>query len=114
MKEKKSFVLYRNFGNLFRLLPMEERGILITAIFDYVEHGELPELMSQPTQMAFVMIRDTLDRDHQKYLAVCERNSINGKKGGRPKKSAAPVYEDDDAYDDDAYDDDAYDDEEAW
>ena len=32
--EKRSFLLYENYEKLFGLLPMEQRGMLITAIFE--------------------------------------------------------------------------------
>ena len=39
MKDKKSFVMYVNYSNQFRMLSMEQRGVLISEIFDYVETG---------------------------------------------------------------------------
>ena len=84
--EKKSFVLYYNFANQFNLLSMEERGMLISAIFEYAEKqsvtAELPPLVN----MAFSCIKDTLDRDRAEYEEKCEQNAANGRKGGRPRK----------------------------
>lgn len=85
-KERKSFILYQNFENQFNLLSLEERGELITAIFEYTGARELSVELSPLVKMAFSVIKDTLDRDHAEYLERCEINSQNGKKGGRPKK----------------------------
>ena len=38
--EKKSFILYCYFGELFGLLSLEDRGRLITAIFNYENTGK--------------------------------------------------------------------------
>lgn len=85
-KETKSFILYCNFENQFKLLSLEERGILISAIFEYARERkfecELPPLVN----MAFSLIKDTMDRDYEEYLERCEINAINGRKGGRPRK----------------------------
>ena len=78
--EKKSFVLYQNYENMFLALPMHERGKLITAIFAHErDGGELPVKLSDAARMAFVCIRDTLDRDREAYRARCEQNAKNAK-----------------------------------
>ena len=85
--DKKSFILYGDFFELFGLLSMEERGRLITAIFNYENAGVYPSELSDAARMAFVCIRNTLDRDRAAYEEKCEKNTENGKKGGRPRKS---------------------------
>ena len=88
MTEKNSFLLYQNFENQFSLLSMEDRGMLITAIFEYSRVGSVSVALSPIVQMAFSIIRDTLDRYNEAYLEKCRRNAENAKKGGRPKKDA--------------------------
>ena len=88
MTEKNSFLLYQNFENQFSLLSMEDRGMLITAIFEYSRVGSVSAELSPIVQMAFSIIRDTLDRDNESYMEKCRRNAENAKKGGRPKKDA--------------------------
>ena len=79
--------MYVNYSNQFRMLSMEQRGVLISAIFEYVENGYTVIPMNKTTALAFSFIKDTLDRDAAAYEAVCARNAANGKLGGRPKKS---------------------------
>ena len=86
--EKKSFVLYHNFANQFYMLSMEQRGRLITAIFEHEIHGAPTNPLKGSAAMAYSFIKDVLERDHAEYMAVCERNAQNGKKGGRPKKES--------------------------
>ena len=69
---------------------MEERGILITAIFEYTRDGQITVEMPPTVNMAFSFIKDTLDRDLAAYRARCEQFAENGKKGGRPRKSFLP------------------------
>ena len=83
---KKSFVLYHNYFNQLLMLNMMERGELITAIFQYETCGKQTMELSPLADMLFSIIKDTLDRDREQYLRVCEINKENGKKGGRPKK----------------------------
>ena len=89
--EKKSFVLYQNYENMFEALPMNERGKLITAIFAYTRDGSEPAVrLSDAARMAYVCIRDTLDRDLEAYRARCEQNAQNARKShsNRPRTQA--------------------------
>ena len=86
-QKKKSFVLYNDMSSVFDLLSIEERGILITAIFEYVQYGDtIITAESDRATIAFQCIKNTLDRDRESYFAKCEAYSANGKKGGRPPK----------------------------
>ena len=86
-QKKKSFVLYNDMSSVFDLLSIEERGILITAIFEYVQYGDtIITAESDRATIAFQCIKNTLDRDRESYFAKCEAYSANGKKGGRPQK----------------------------
>ena len=86
MSEKKSFVLYLNYKHQFDLLSLEQRGRLISAIFEYCESGEVKTPMNKCVDMAFSVIKDTLDRDAEKYEQICMQRSECGKLGGRPRK----------------------------
>lgn len=88
--EKRSFLLYENYEKLFGLLPMEQRGMLITAIFEYERQQLVSVTLSDAANMAFQCIKDTLDRDREAYLEKCKKQSENGKKGGRPSKATLP------------------------
>lgn len=89
LPQRKSFMLYHDFENLFRLLDMEQRGALITAIFEYETQNTLTSPLPDLANMAFCCIKNTLDRDRETYRAKCEVNAQNGKKGGRPPKRSS-------------------------
>jgi hypothetical protein len=82
---KKSFLLYCDQRGLFDKLPDEYAGRLIKHIFAYV-NDENPETDDLVLTMAFEAIKTALKRDLQKYQEFVERQRVNGKSGGRPKK----------------------------
>lgn len=87
MDKKKSFVLYHDYYDHISSLKDEEKGKLLSAIFEYEIKGVSPQGLSDKADMAFSFIRATLDRDREKYINRCQKNSANGKKGGRGNKS---------------------------
>lgn len=82
--KKDSFVLYTEYIEQIELLSMEQRGILLTAIFAYVSDAELPD-MDGITKMAFAFIKSRIDKDTEKYAKTIEKRKEAGKLGGRPK-----------------------------
>lgn len=82
--EKSSFVLYAEYLEHIKLLTMEQRGALLTAVLCYASGDELPE-MDGMTNMAFSFIKSRIDRDTAAYLEKIEKRREAGKLGGRPK-----------------------------
>ena len=80
-----SFILYHDFEPMLQLLSMEQRGMLITAIFDYSVRGMKTEDLPDVVNMAFCCIQRALERDAIAYEEKCRINAENGKKGGAPK-----------------------------
>jgi hypothetical protein len=85
-KDKKSFLLYCDQSEIFNKLPDDKCAQLIRHIFAYV-NDENPECEDLLLQIAFEPIKQQLKRDLGKYRNTCERNQVNGAKGGRPKKT---------------------------
>lgn len=83
--EKKSFILYYDQFSELEFLNMEERGEMITAVFQYAQDGIIPDFKDRSLSLVFKRFKDTLDRDLTKYRSMCEIRRVNGKKGGRPK-----------------------------
>lgn len=90
-ENKKSFLLYADMQGMVNKLPDEKAGELFKLILSYV-NDENPDLDSIDfvLQIAFEPIKNSLKRDLEKYKNIVERNSINGSKGGRPKKPKKP------------------------
>jgi hypothetical protein len=74
LKQKKSFLIYHDYWEWLRLLTNEELGRLMRIIFAYEREQILPENLDGKLEMAFAMIKETLDRDKKKYEIVCNRN----------------------------------------
>ena len=87
MTEKKSFILYHDFYGQMQFLTIEQRGELLTMIYEYAVNGTVMGDTSPMAQFAFAGIRGQMDRDLEKYEEKCRINAEKGKKGGRPKKA---------------------------
>lgn len=85
MSDKKSFVMYYDWREIFAELTDEEAGKLIKMIYDY-ECDRVAGDMNKLLKLAFLPIKNTLDNDRMKYEEVCEKRKEAGKKGGRPHK----------------------------
>ena len=83
MADKKSFVLYWDNWEMIEELSIEQRGILMTAIYALDnEDVDVPE-MDQPTRLVFKMIRSQIRRDTTKYEETLEKRKKAGSKGGK-------------------------------
>ena len=85
-QNKDPFLLRHDFFPQIKMLSMEQRGHLLTAIYAHATEEELPQ-MDDLTKLCFGFIRASLDANARKYYAECEQNRENGRKGGRPKKA---------------------------
>ena len=85
-KEKKSFILYADQQGVINQLPDDVAGRLIKHIFAYV-NDENPITDELIVNIAFEPIKQTLKRDLRRWEEYIEKQSLNGKKGGRPKKA---------------------------
>ena len=76
---KDSFILYQEQKEIFDTLSDSEAGKLIKAIFEYESTGQSPKL-SKTLNLVFIPIKNSLDRNKEKYQKVVERNKKNIKK----------------------------------
>jgi hypothetical protein len=82
---KKSFLLYADLIHTIKQLPDDKAGLLFKHILSYV-NDENPVSDDLIVNIGFEPIKQSLKRDLEKYGRIKERNSLNGSKGGRPKK----------------------------
>jgi hypothetical protein len=89
MEGKKSFVLYCDLIEVIEDLTDTQRGKLLTTILEYVNdlNPNIDSIEDKLVKVSFKHIRQDLKRDLQKWKNISERNSLNGKKGGRPSKN---------------------------
>lgn len=77
---KKSFLFYYDWCDIFEPLDNEKKGELITAIIDFVKSEKEPEFSDLALKIAFNVIRNTINRDVEKYNERCLKNAENIKK----------------------------------
>ena len=95
MKNKESFILYLQSSDVFNFLTNDEAGALIKAIFAYESTGAITSL-DRTVECAFLQIKSYLDKNSQKYAAICEKRREYGKMGGVKKceaDSPSPIKE---------------------
>ncbi len=85
-----SFVLYKDFEPTLLKLSQKDAGALFFMIYSYVNRGEIDSFLkrSPKVDVIFSMLRQQLDRDAEKYQKKCEKNSANGRLGGRPRSKS--------------------------
>jgi hypothetical protein len=86
MEGKKSFILYCDLKHAINELTDDQAGKLLKIILQYV-NDENPVIEDQVLKVAFTPIKLSLKRDLEEWKKTCERNKINGDKGGRPSKT---------------------------
>ena len=84
LNDKKSFLLYTEYAETFNELSDEDAGKLIKAIFNYVQYGKLDELKGI-LKIAFIPIKQNIDRDIEKWKQIRTKRSEAGKIGGMNK-----------------------------
>lgn len=84
--QKKSFIVYFDWGEALSYFSNEEVGEIFRAVFSYAKDGTEPEFSQNTLNGVFTFMKSALDRDREAYEAKCKTNQINGRKGGRPKK----------------------------
>ena len=78
---KKSFLLYLDQDYLVDMLKEEEAGILFRDLFTYGNDHTVSDYGdNRAMTMAFHTFKATMDRDAEKYEAMCEKNRINARK----------------------------------
>ena len=81
---KNSFIIYHSYMEIFEDLTDEQLGKLFRAFFNY-EINRIEPNFTGEMKIAFKVIKKDLDINLEKYENICERNRLNGLKGGRPR-----------------------------
>ena len=80
--DKKSFVLYTDYGTFVSQLSDEQAGQVFKKILDFAENGT-EELIADPmANMAWTMIKNNLVRDMDKWQTAKAERESQGKIGG--------------------------------
>ncbi len=79
--------LYASYTDILEPFTFEERGRLLTAMLDYAHNRQEPTFTGNERYI-WPSIRQQLQRDIDTYTQRVRVGTLNGKKGGRPKKEA--------------------------
>lgn len=83
-------VIPRSLMTVTNRLSLAEKGEVLDVIMRYGFDGEVYTGDSVIVAMIFDLMKPYIDENNNRYNAVVERNRVNGKKGGRPKKEENP------------------------
>lgn len=95
-RKERGIVLYTDYADKVKKLPLEQAGALFVAILDYVRDGSTPEL-EPAADMCFAFIVSQYERDRKKYDETCKKRADAGRKGAeatnskRRQKAANPA-----------------------
>ena len=79
--------LFYDFIEMTEPLTHEERGRLVLAMLEYAQNKQVPDdALTGNERVLFPLFRRMVDWELDSYAKLCDQNSRNGKKGGRPKK----------------------------
>lgn len=87
--EKRTFLMYSEWQPLLEGMSDEQAGQLFKKIYAY-QTGKEYEIQDALILGVFNMIKAKFDTDRKLYDEKCEKNRVNGAKGGRPKKQEKP------------------------
>ena len=83
-EKKESFLLYLEHQELIKELSNEQAGELFKGLFDYVATNVTPDFKGAE-KLAFISIRQDLDRNAKKYKEVSEKRRLAGASGAKQK-----------------------------
>lgn len=85
MNNKKSFVFYDSWGEVFDEMDDESAGKMIKMMIEYHRKKEVKNAPLM-LRLAFALIKNQMDADAEKYDEICEKRKTAGAKGGNAKE----------------------------
>lgn len=80
--DKKSFLLYTDYGTFVSQLSDEQAGQVFKKILDFAENGTEEPIADPMANMAWTMIKNNLVRDMDKWQTSKAERESKGKIGG--------------------------------
>lgn len=96
MKETTSFVFYPEWAEALSVCSREVRSLVYEAVIEYGTTGSEPAIESEAAAVAFAFIRVQIDRNRERYEAVCEKRRKAAEKrwsskSSKPSKPSKPA-----------------------
>ena len=84
-KKPDGIVLYKSQYEFILNLKDEQRGKLLLALFEFAFDEQVNTELDAITNMAFIIIKQSIELDRKKYERISEMRKRMGQKGGAPK-----------------------------
>ena len=84
METKTSFILFADQAEVINELSDEDAGKLMKAVYNYAATREVPNFEGV-LKFVFIPIRQSIDKNTERYNAVVEKRRIAGSKGGKQR-----------------------------
>lgn len=84
--------LYISYSETLAPFSNEEIGKMVNAMLAYASTGEIPQFDGNE-RFIWPTLKAQIDRDEAAYQERCEKNRLNGAKGGRPPKNQSVISE---------------------
>ncbi|MBQ9516710.1 MAG: hypothetical protein IJR60_01370 [Eubacterium sp.] len=75
-----AFLMMKDWGKQFSLLTVEQRGILLTAIYDFQCNGVDFETDDPVLFITWSFVKNIFELNNRKYEEMCEKNRRNALK----------------------------------
>ena len=82
---KNNFLMYTDDIELLEAMTSDQVKSLMLSLLRYKAGEE--EDVEPSLKLAYIMLRQRMDREEEAYQKKCEELKSNGRKGGRPKKT---------------------------
>lgn len=86
MKEKKSFIVYYEWEEMFGYMSDKQIADMLRAMFSYAKRGEMPEFSNPLLNSNFCVMKYAIDRDSEKYIDKCNKNKEKAMKRWEKEK----------------------------
>lgn len=87
MKERLSFLVYKEWRDMINTMSADQSQQFLQAIFAYQDGDDIDEIITDPSvKMVFTLIKKQFDRDAEKYEDTCQKRSEWGKKGAEARQ----------------------------
>lgn len=87
--QPRGVMLYPNFYDALKDLPVETVGTLMLALMRYIIYGEVPDF-DPMTMVAWTFLRSYADNDRRRYDETVERRRASAEKRWNKERSKAP------------------------
>lgn len=87
VKGKTNFQFYHEWKRYLIDRTGEEVKQVLMSLIDYSENEIEPNGLNDACNVLFMCLSDQIKRDKAKYIEKCEKNQLNGRKGGRPSEN---------------------------